>query len=546
MKDLLTRLLASPVETEVLEFKEAKRSYSKEKLGQYFSALGNEANLKGRTCAYIIFGVKNDRSVVGTIISESQLNEFKKGIADHTSPKLSFSQVHRVKHANGDVLIFEIPAAPKGLPIAWKGHRYGRDGESLGGLNDREYETIRLQVQANDWSKSVVEDASVTDLCPDAILRARQEFTSKNPKMANDIASWDDAVFLNKAKLTIKGLITRTAILLLGKAESDLFLNPATSKISWILKDRDNLEKDYEHFGCPLILEVEKLYAKIRNLKYRYLQEGSLFPDEVEQYDPFIIREALNNAIAHQDYTKGGKINVVEHEDGKLTFINSGSFIPGAVEKVIEADAPENVYRNSFLASAMVSLNMIDTVGSGIKRMFVIQKNKFFPLPEYDLSDEKVKVQIIGKVIDVNYARKLAQIKELSLNDIILLDKVAKGKSLASDEITYLRSKELIEGRKPNIHISSIVAGVTGDKAAYIKQRGIDDAYCQKIIIDYLNRFGEGKKADFEKILLDKLPDVLDISQKQNKIKNNLQSLKKQDKITPYGKSWRLSNVDLS
>ena len=56
--------------------------------------------------------------------------------------------------------------------------------------------------------------------------------------------------------------------------------------------------------------------------------------------------------------------------------------------------------------------------------------------------------------------------------------------------------------------------------------------------------FKEGKREDFEKILLDKLPDVLDISQKQNKIKNNLQSLKRQGLIEPRGKVWTMSKLD--
>jgi ATP-dependent DNA helicase RecG len=42
----------------------------------------------------------------------------------------------------------------------------------------------------------------------------------------------------------------------------------------------------------------------------------------------------------------------------------------------------------------MVNLGMIDTIGSGIRKMFMIQKEKFFPLPEYDFSDNKVKLTI--------------------------------------------------------------------------------------------------------------------------------------------------------
>ncbi len=329
--------------------------------------------------------------------------------------------------------------------------------------------------------------------------------------------------------------------MLLGKPESEHFLNPSTAKITWILRDRDNIEKDYVHFGSPLILNTEKVYQKIRNLKYRYIADSTLFPEEVDQYDPYIIREALNNCIAHQDYSLGGKINVVENEEGKLVFVNAGKFIPKSVEEVVISDAPEPKYRNPFLVEAMINLNMIDAIGSGIKRMFIIQRRKFFPLPDYELLQDKVKVTITGKVVDINYARKLASVSDLGLENIIALDKVSKSKELNDEEIRQLKSKNLIEGRKPNFHISATVAKATGEKGDYIKQRGIDDDYCQKIILDFLKKFGEGRRTDFEDILLDKLPDVLDESQKRHKIKNNLQKLRLKGIITPSGKVWKMS-----
>jgi ATP-dependent DNA helicase RecG len=184
---------------------------------------------------------------------------------------------------------------------------------------------------------------------------------------------------------------------------------------------------------------------------------------------------------------------------------------------------------------------MIDAIGSGIKRMFNIQRKKYFPLPDYEFTADKVKLTITGKVVDLNYARKVAAIPDLSLTDIMALDKVSKSKVLNDDEINRLKTRGLIEGRKPNFHISATVALATGEKADYIKQRGIDDEYCQKIILDYLRKFGEGKKEDFEKVLLDKLPDVLDQKQKSNKVKNNLQKLRKQGLIYPKGKLWKMS-----
>lgn len=544
MEELLHKLLQSSTETEILEFKEAKNQFDRNKLGKYFSALSNEANLKDKCCGWILFGVKNDKSISGTTVSDIRINEYKREIASNTSPTLSFTEIYRIPLPQGDVLMLKVPAAPRGMPVDWKGHYYARDGESLVGLNIRKIEEIRNQGIQNDWSAQIIEKASINDLSEVAILHARSQFITKNPKLETFAQQWDNETFLNKAKILIQGKVTNTAILLLGKPESEHFVNPASTKITWILKDRDGIEKDYEHFICPLLLMVEEVYAKIRNLKYRYLKEGTLFPEEVDQFDPYIIREALNNCIAHQDYTLGGKINVVENEDGTLTFSNSGSFIPQTIESVIDSDAPENEYRNPFLANAMVNLNMIDTIGSGIRKMFVIQKNKFFPLPEYNFSDNKVKVQITGKVIDINYARKLTQLPNLNLREIMLLDKVAKKKPISKEEANELKAKKLIEGRKPNFHISSHIANVTGEKASYIKQRGIDDGYCQKIILDYLRDFGEGKKSDFENVLLDKLPDVLDIAQKKNKIKNNLQKLRLKGLIVPDGKLWKMSKLN--
>ena len=548
IEEKLDELIASQFETEVTEFKEAKNSFSFDELGQYFSALSNEANLHNKNCAWLIFGIEDKKHIiVGTNYRKSakDLNNLKEEIARQTSEHLSFIEIYECKRKdpagkNQRILLFQIPPAPKGIPIAFKRMYYGRDGESLVGLSIEKIERIRSQSKSEDWSAKLITEASIEDLDSDAIQFARHVYIQKNPKLAEEVPTWDDQTFLNKAKLTINGKITNTAIVLLGKSESEHYISPATSKITWILKDKDGIEKDYEHFTCPLILSIQEVYKKIRNIKYRYIAEGTLFPDEVQQYDPYTIREALNNCIAHQDYTMSGKIILIEKEDGELIFSNSGDFIPSSIEDVIKSDAPENRYRNSFLANAMVNLNMIDTIGSGIKKLFNIQRDKFFPLPEYDLSDHKVKVTITGKVLDSNYARKLAEDKTLSLFEIMLLDKVQKNKKLTNEEYKLLKSKNLIEGKRNNYFISSTIAEITNQKPDYMKLRGINDDYCKKIIIDYIKKFKTAKKAGLEEILLEKLGDSMTDIQKKNKIKNILQSLRRDGVIEPHGKEWIL------
>lgn len=424
----------------------------------------------------------------------------------------------------------------KGIPTSYRGFFYGRDGASIVALSIEEIERIRKQVIQTDWSIGVCLGASIKDLDETAIQKAREGFKVKNSRLISEIEKWDDVTFLNKAKITINGGITNTAILLLGKPESEHFIAPALARITWVLKNIKNEEKDYEHFSCPFILSIDKVFSRIRNLKYRYIKDGTLFPEEVDRYDPYNIKEALSNCIAHQDYSLSGRINVVEIEDEQLIFSNAGDFLPGSIENVLENEQPPTIYRNSFLAQAMLNLNMIDTVGSGIKRMFRSQRERFFPMPDYDLSNQKVKVTIIGKVLDLDYARVLAKHPDITLEEIILLDKVQKRKELTEEEINQLKGRNLIEGRKPNFIISERVAVKTKQVSNYLKIRGFDKDYYKKITLELIkkNKIGTSKQ-EIRELLWNKLPELLSDRQKENKISNILRELRTENLINNSG-----------
>ncbi len=533
LKKLLDELRALSSETEWLEFKEAKDNYDFNKLGEYFSALSNEANLKGKPYGWLIFGIEDKtRKIVGTRYrsARSSLDSLKQEIANKTTNRITFVEIHELHLPEGRVIMFQIPAAPKGIPIAWEGHYYGRNGQSIGALNLQEIEQIRNQIKTYDWSAQVCDGATTHDLNKDAITKAREKYKEKFPQKVQEVDKWDDITFLNKSKVTIQDKITRTAIILLGKEEAEHFLGPSVAKITWILKNENDLEKDYEHFGPPFLLNSDAVYNKIRNLKYRYLLNNTLFPTEITQYEPYVIREALHNCIAHQDYELKGRITVLEKPD-ELIFTNLGSFIPGSVEKVIEQDAPQEYYRNQFLVNAMVNLNMIDTIGSGIKKMFILQRNRHFPMPDYDLSEpDKVKVTILGKVLDENYTKMLINNTNLDLKTVIYLDKVQKKEKLTKDESKILKAQKLTEGRYPNLFVAAKIAAVTGDKAIYIKNRAFDKEHYKKMIIAFIKEYGTASRQDINNLIIDKLSDALNEKQKRNKITNLLSEMAKKDK----------------
>ena len=433
--------------------------------------------------------------------------------------------------------MFHIPKHQPRKPILAHNKPWQRVEDCLVRIRSERERSILNEplTKIDDWSAVICPEAKIDSLSGEAILKARENYKNKFPEQVPEVDQWDDITFLNKAKLTIRGQITRTAILLLGKPESEHFINPSIAKIRWILKDKDNIEKDYTILSCPFLLNADEIYNKIRKIKYRYMRDGTLFPDEIDQYEPFTIREAINNSIAHQDYSLGGYINVVESENGILTFSNLGSFIPGNIERVIRENAPEEHYRNPFLVSAMFNLKMVDTIGSGIRRMFNFQRQRFFPMPDYQLSDNKVTVSIIGKVLDIDYARILAQIPSLTLLEIMLLDKVQKKEHLIDSEIKRLREKKLIEGRKSNLYISVTLAKAVGQKAAYSKNRGFNKEYYLDFIVKAVKEHGSVSRKDIDDLIWDKLPDMYDNKQKKVKINNLITELSRKGMIRNTG-----------
>jgi ATP-dependent DNA helicase RecG len=88
---LLDKLIAT-WENEVVEFKQANNDYDTNKMGEYFSALSNEANLRGVESAWLVFGVNNKtRSVLGSDYRSEpeRLQGLKHQIAQATEPSIT-------------------------------------------------------------------------------------------------------------------------------------------------------------------------------------------------------------------------------------------------------------------------------------------------------------------------------------------------------------------------------------------------------------------------------------------------------------------------
>lgn len=390
-------------ENEVVEFKRAENNFDIDELGKYFSALSNEANLREREFGWIVFGVWDKKhQIIGTSFKDGEvaLNRLKQDMSQHTTDNLIFRDIVPIEVEGKRILLFQVPASPRNIVMHWKGVAYGRDGESLKPLNQAKQDAIRRQPPLPDWTAQLVPNATINDLDELALATARVMFKKVHSSNipGDEVDAWSKEEFLSNSMMMRDGQLTRAAILLLGKPLSIQKIYPAVAQITWTWQDEEGIVQDYEHFTIPFILTVDKVLSKIRNKTMRELPGGTLFPDTMKQYDEYTIREAMHNAIAHQDYTLQQRIVFVEGPS-TLYYGNGGSFIPGTIENALEHKGPQLHYRNECLCRGMVNFNMIDTVGRGIKKIYTEQRNRFFPMPDYEIDNEHrtVGVTIYGK-----------------------------------------------------------------------------------------------------------------------------------------------------
>ena len=536
--DILLELTNYPSEKEWIEFKMGKGSITDEQIGEYISAMSNGATVANKPFGYLVWGVEDGtHTIKGTdfnFISAKHggNQDLELFLRTYLFPKINF-EIFEFDYQNKHIVLLRIPAA-KGEPTNFQKKPYIRIGSNKTDLRNHP-ELMRIIYNSQeDWSSKIIENATIADLDSEAIAVARIKYKelNTNKPFYDEIDNWNNLQFLDKAKITINGKITRTAILLLGKEEATHFLLPSVAEITWKL---DTEEKSYEHFATPFLLTTTKLMQRIRNIKYKFFPDNELLATTVDKYDTRSILEALHNSIAHQNYCLNSRILVTEQID-KLIFTNAGNFFEGKPDDYTFGNKTPEKYRNQWLASAMVNLGMIDRLGHGIHSLCVSQRRRFFPMPDYDLSQsDKVILKIYGQSIDENYSKTLIQRGDLTLQEVILLDRVQKHLEITDPAVNELRKKKLVEGRRPNLFIGAKISQTTGQKAEYSRNKAFDKKQYFDWILKSIKEHGCMNRQDIDKLLWNMMPAWMNDERKKNRIKNLITELRTLNKIRNKG-----------
>lgn len=532
------------------EMKNLKNSFAGDEKNDVISYVSAIANMDG---GHLVIGVQDKTlEIVGTDLSKFNLNsqsavwKLLEHCTNLSSEGLSIDE-YVTEDNHKTVWIIHIPKHQSRRPVYAHKKAWQRVEDSLVEMTQERLAAILEEpiFEAKDWSAEIVPNVTLTDLDELAVAKARVMFkkvhASKIP--AEEIDAWTVEELLSNSGIMIDGKLTRAAIILLGKPFSVFKLRPAVVEVTWTLRDERQEVVDYEHFTAPFILTVDQILGKIRNLTMRELPGGTLFPETMKQYDDYTIREALHNAIAHQDYTLQQRINFVENP-GYLYYANGGSFIPGTLQNALATKGPQRHFRNECLCRAMVNFNMIDTVSRGIKKMFNEQWKRHFPMPDYeiDVLNKEVGVKIYGNTINEKYTKLLKENNALTLEDCILLDAVQKGHRISKDNVLTLLDRGLLEGNLSEYSISLDIAKKTKQLPDYTRNRGLDKAKLQQMILQYLQNAGSvGAKRDaiFD-YLKDVLPKAKTLEQQERMVGNILAEMKEAEAVVVKGRIWHV------
>lgn len=530
------------------EMKNLKNLFAGDEKNDVISYIAAIANMEG---GHLVIGVQDKTlEIVGTDLSKFNLNaqsavwKLLEHCTNLSSEGLSIDE-YTTEDSHKTVWIIHIPKHLPRRPVYAHKKAWQRVEDSLVEMTQERLAAILEEpvFEAKDWSAEIVPNAVLTDLDELAVAKARVMFkkvhASKIP--AEEIDAWTVEELLSNSGIMIDGKLTRAAIILLGKPVSVFKLRPAVVEVTWTLRDERQEVVDYEHFTAPFILTVDQILSKIRNLTMRELPGGTLFPETMKQYDDYTIREALHNAIAHQDYTLQQRINFVENP-GYLYYANGGSFIPGTLQNVLTTKGPQRYFRNECLCRAMVNFNMIDTVSRGIKKMFNEQWKRHFPMPDYEIDalNKEVGVKIYGNTINEKYTELLKENNTLTLGDCILLDAVQKRHRISEKDVVALLNRGLLEGDTSEYNISLDIAKKTRQLPYYTHNRGLDKAKLQHMILQYLQNAGSvGAKRD---AIFDYLRDVLPRNktseQQERMVGNILAEMKEAEIVIVKGRIW--------
>ena len=374
--EMLNHLLTIPKENENLEFKEAKLQYDRTKLLEYCVAIFNERG------GYLVLGVsdKLPRKIVGT---QAFLNigETKSYILS----KLHFRvEVYELQHADGRVLVFEIPSRLIGQAHQLDGKYLMRSGEELVPMTQDQLRRIFSEGEPSWLEQAAKVDASSDDVI--SLLATQIYFDlMKIPYPTSREAVLDrfsKEGFIKKQNGS--WIISNLAAILLAK-RLDAFSSSLARKAPRIIiyKGIDKLStQDDKQETKGYAVDFDSIVDFIHSAapQNHFIEQG--VREEIKMFPKQALRELIANALVHQDFTMTGMSVMIEMYSNRLEISN-----PGLPSIKVERFIDEYQSRNEKLADIMRRFGICEEKGSGVDKVVKAVEDYQLPAPDFRVGE---------------------------------------------------------------------------------------------------------------------------------------------------------------
>lgn len=474
----------------------------------YVTALCNE---KGGS---LVIGMedKYPHKVVGTRQNENSTGELEANIYRDTGIRPKIYELYEDEaEKKGRVLVIDVPPRPAGTVFKFEDVPLMRVGEELKPMSDEVYLNI-IQENEPDFSQQICRDATLDDLDPDALSVLKEKYAKKqnNPIFL----TLSNRQILSDLQLITDEGITNAAVILLGKEDFIKRVYPQASVMLEYRHSESQITFDNRiSYSQPFFIMIDRLWHDIdlRNGKFQ-IKEGPYIFD-VPYFNEEVIRESINNAITHRDYTRHSE-TVIKQYPQKLIITNAGGFPHGVtIDNILTVPSTP---RNRLLADVLSKTGIVERSGQGVDKIFYRTLSEGKEAPDYSGSDAFNVELILSAIIqDKAFAlfiesvqQNLAEDNKLSVFEIVVLDKIRRNeKTTALDKavIKQLMDRNLIEKRGKTNGIHYILCRsyyeFTGNTAEYSKKSDWNTSQVTSIIIPFLTKYNKAKMGDFVKLL---------------------------------------------
>lgn len=474
----------------------------------YVTALCNE---KGGS---LVIGMedKYPHKVVGTRQNENSTGELEANIYRDTGIRPKIYELYEDEaEKKGRVLVIDVPSRPAGTVFKFEDVPLMRVGEELKPMSDEVYLSI-IQENEPDFSQQICRDATLDELDPDALSVLKEKYAKKqnNPIFL----TLSNRQILSDLQLITDEGVTNAAVILLGKENFIKRVYPQASVMLEYRHSESQITFDNRiSYSQPFFIMIDRLWHDIdlRNGKFQ-IKEGPYIFD-VPYFNEEVIRESINNAITHRDYTRHSE-TVIKQYPQKLIVTNAGGFPHGVtIDNILTVPSTP---RNRLLADVLSKTGIVERSGHGIDKIFYRTLSEGKEAPDYSGSDAFNVELILSAIIqDKAFAlfiesvqQNLAEDNKLSVFEIVVLDKIRRNeKTTALDKavIKQLMDRNLIEKRGKTNGIHYILCRsyyeFTGNTAEYSKKSDWNTSQVTSIIIPFLTKYNKAKMGDFVKLL---------------------------------------------